>query len=64
MLGSQKQKLLLKVSGKTLCPILFSEMLEADLLTYQMNQDITPSIFIGQSILEEDLTNEEIQNIK
>ena len=51
-------------SGKTHCAILFSEMLGADLLTYQMNQDITPSIFTGQSILEEDLNNEEIELIK
>mgnify|MGYP007070127224 CR=1 FL=1 len=29
-----------------------------------MNQDITPSIFTGQSILEEDLNNEEIELIK
>ena len=51
-------------SGKTHCAILFSEMLGADLLTYQMNQDITPSIFTGQSILEEDLNEEEIKLIK
>ena len=51
-------------SGKTHCAILFSEMLGADLLTYQMNQDITPSIFTGQSILEEDLNEEEIKYFK
>jgi len=65
-----KTKVIIKgntASGKTHCSILFSEMLGADLLTYQINQinqDITPIIFIGQSILEEDLNNEEIQNIK
>ena len=51
-------------SGKTHCAILFSEMLGADLLTYQMNQDLTPSIFTGQSILEEDLNNKEVELIK
>ena len=51
-------------SGKTHCAILFSEMLGADLLTYQMNQDLTPSIFTGQSILEEDLNEKEIELIK
>ena len=39
-------------------------MLGADLLTYQMNQDLTPSIFNGQSILEENLTDNEIELIK
>ena len=38
-------------------------MLGANLLTYQMNQDITPSIFTGQSILEEDLNPEEVKSI-
>ena len=62
-----KSKVIIKgdtASGKTHCAILFSEMLGADLLTYQMNQDITPSIFTGQSILEEDLNSEEIKQIK
>ena len=62
-----KSKVIIKgdtASGKTHCAILFSEMLGADLLTYQMNQDITPSIFTGQSILEEDLNIEEIKQIK
>ena len=39
-------------------------MLGADLLNYQMNQDLTPSIFNGQSILEENLNDEEIELIK
>ena len=38
-------------------------MLGADLLTYQMNQEITSSIFMGQSILEEDLNKSEINMI-
>ena len=62
-----KTKVIIKgdtASGKTHCVITFSEMLGADLLTYQMNQDITPSIFTGQSILDEDLNEEEIQFIR
>ena len=62
-----KTKVIIKgdtASGKTHCAILFSEMLGADLLTYQMNQDVTPSIFTGQSILEEDLSEDEIKIIK
>ena len=39
-------------------------MLGADLLNYQMNQDLTPSIFNGQSILEKNLNDEEIELIK
>ena len=39
-------------------------MLGADLLTYQINQDLTPSIFNGQTILEENLNEKEIENIK
>ena len=61
-----KSKVIIKgdtASGKTHCAILFSEMLGANLLTYQMNQDITPSIFTGQSILEEDLNPEEVKSI-
>ena len=39
-------------------------MLGADLLTYQMNQDLTSSIFKGQSVLNEDLNEKEIDLIK
>ena len=62
-----KSKIIIKgdtASGKTHCATLFSEMMGADLLTYQMNQDVTTSIFTGQSILEEDLNKEEIKTIK
>ena len=38
-------------------------MLGADLPTYQMNQEITSSIFMGQSILEENLNKSEINMI-
>ena len=39
-------------------------MLGADLLTYQMNQDLTRSLFTGQSIFEEDLNKDEVDKIK
>ena len=39
-------------------------MLGTDLLTYQMNPDLTSSIFTGQSILNEDLNEKEIELIK
>ena len=51
-------------SGKTHCASIFAQMLGADLLTYQINQDLTPSIFNGQTILEENLNEKEIENIK
>lgn len=51
-------------SGKTHCSTVFVEMLGADLLTYQMNQDLTPSIFNGQTILEKDLNEKEVETIK
>ena len=51
-------------SGKTHCSTVFAEILGADLLTYQMNQDLTPSIFNGQTILEENLNEKEIETIK
>ena len=62
-----KNKIILRgdtESGKTHCVLLFSEMLGADLLTYQMNQDLTPSKFNGKSILEENLNDKEIELIK
>ncbi len=40
---------------KTHCLELFSEMLGSDLLIYQMNQDLTSTIFTVQSVLNEDL---------
>ena len=39
-------------------------MLGADLLTYQMNQDLTSSIFTGHSVLDENLNEKEIELIK
>ena len=39
-------------------------MLGANLLIYQMNKDLSPSLFARQSILEEDLNKEEIQLIQ
>ena len=51
-------------SGKTHCASIFAQMLGADLLIYQINQDLTPSIFNGQTILEENLNVKEIESIK
>ena len=43
---------------------LLSEMLGSDLLTYQMNLVLTSSVFTGQSILNEDLNEKEIELLK
>ena len=51
-------------SGKTHCAILFSEMIGANLFTYQMNQDLNINIFTSRRILNEDSDNDEINLIK
>ena len=53
-----------KASEKTHYEELFSEMLGTDLLTNQMNPDLTSSIFTSQSILNEDLNEKEIELLK
>ena len=50
-----------KASEKTHYEELFSEMLGTDLLTNQMNPDLTSSIFTSQSILNEDFNEKEVE---